>query len=366
MIVHSWLRNSLRYAGIATARPLRSAAFSSSAKPRAVFLNASRLNYDGQLDFSSWHDLVNVVLHDADRVDDPATVLELVQHAEIVITKEMPLPATTFLQFPPSVRLLCEAGTGYNNLPIKEARSRNVAVCNTPTYSTDAVAHMAISYLLNFSVSMFQQQHMLRCEGNRANFTGPFTLPLHEVNDKVLGLVGGAGRIGSTVAKIGVALGMEVIISSRRGSLPDDHELKHHPNVSCTSDVNSVLQRADYVSLHTPLNDETRGSFGRAQIEQMKPTAFLINTSRGAVCREDELIECLRERRIAGAGLDVTTTEPPAPDSPLWNLPNVYLSPHTGWRRLETRQRLVDMTADNLRAYCRASTPKDFINVVNL
>jgi glycerate dehydrogenase len=213
---------------------------------------------------------------------------------------------------------------------------------------------------------MFQQQHMLRCEGNRANFTGPFTLPLHEVNDKVLGLVGGAGRIGSTVAKIGVALGMEVIISSRRGSLPDDHELKHHPNVSCTLDVNSVLQRADYVSLHTPLNDETRGSFGRAQIEQMKPTAFLINTSRGAVCREDELIECLRERRIAGAGLDVTTTEPPAPDSPLWNLPNVYLSPHTGWRRLETRQRLVDMTADNLRAYCRASTPKDFINVVNL
>jgi glycerate dehydrogenase len=103
---------------MATARPLRSAAFYSSAKPRAVFLNASRLNYDGQLDFSSWHDLVNVVLHDADRVDDPATVLELVQHAEIVITKEMPLPATTFLQFPPSVRLLCEAGTGYNNLPI--------------------------------------------------------------------------------------------------------------------------------------------------------------------------------------------------------------------------------------------------------
>lgn len=334
-------------------------------KPKAVFLNASRLNYDDQLDFSAWHELADVTLHDADRVDDPETVLELVKDAEIVITKEMLLPASTFLRFPDSVQLLCEAGTGYNNLPVREARARNVTVCNTPTYSTDAVAHMAITYLLNFSVSMFQQQHMLRCEKNRANFTGPFTLPLHEVNGKVLGLVGGSGRIGSTVAQIGLALGMNIIISSRRGRLPDDHALHQHPAVTCTADVNVLLQKSDYVSLHTPLNDQTRGTFGRAQIEQMKSTAFLINTSRGAVCREAELVACLQEGKIAGAGLDVTTTEPPAFDSPLWDLPNVYLSPHTGWRRLETRQRLVAMTADNLRAYCQATTPFDYINVVN-
>lgn len=334
-------------------------------KPKAVFLNASRLDYDGQLDFSSWHELVDVTLHAADRLDDPAAVLELVRDVEIVVTKEMPLPASTFLQFPPSVKLLCEAGTGYNNLPVKEARARNVAVCNTPTYSTDAVAHMAVTYLLNFSVSMFEQQNMLRCDKNRANFTGPFTLPLHEVNGKVLGLVGGAGRIGSTVARIGLALDMKIVISSRRGSLPDNHVLKNHPNVTCISDVGQLLQQSDYVSLHTPLNDETRGTFGRAQIEQMKPTAFLINTSRGAVCNEAELIDCMREGRIAGAGLDVTTTEPPAESSPLWDLPNVYLSPHTGWRRLETRQRLVEMTADNIQAYCQAATPNDYINVVN-
>jgi glycerate dehydrogenase len=337
-----------------------------SVNPKVIFLNASRLNYDGQLDFSSWHALTNnVTLHDADRVDDVATVLRLVEQAEIVVTKEMPLPATTFVQFPPSVKLLCEAGTGYNNLPVQKARARNVAVCNTPTYSTDAVAHMAITYLLNFSVSMFEQQHMLRCENKRDNFTGPFTLPLHEVNGKILGLIGGAGRIGTTVAQIGLSLGMSIIISSRRGSLPDNHVLHQHLKVTCTSDVNAVLQQSDYVSLHTPLNDETRGTFGRAQIEQMKPTAFLINTSRGAVCNEAELIACMKEGRIAGAGLDVTTTEPPAMDSPLWNLPNVYLSPHTGWRRLETRQRLVEMTADNIRAYCNASSPADYINVVN-
>ena len=246
-----------------------------------------------------------MTLHDADRVDDAEQVLELVRDAEIVITKEMPLPARTFLRFPDSVRLLCEAGTGYNNLPVRAARARSVTVCNTPTYSTDAVAHMAITYLLNFSVSMFQQQHMLRCEQNRANFTGPFTLPLHEVNGKVLGLIGGAGRIGTTVAQIGLALGMKIIISSRRGSLPDEHVLKNHPAVTCTADVNALLQGFDYVSLHTPLNDETRGTFGRAQIEHMQRTAFLINTSRGAVCNEAKLIACLQEGRIAGAGLDV-------------------------------------------------------------
>ena len=335
-------------------------------KPKAVFLNASRLDYDHQLDFTRWHELMDVVLHDADRVDDVSTVLNLLENdVEIVITKEMPLPASTLLQFPKSVKLLCEAGTGYNNLPIMEARERNIAVCNIPTYSTDAVAHMAITYVLNFSSSMIQQQHMLKCKKDRSNFTGPFTLPLHEINDKTLGLVGGAGRIGTTVAKIGLALGMKIIISSRRGSLPDDHELKHHPSVICTSDIDVLLQNSDYVSLHTPLNDETRGSFGRKQIEQMKSSAYLINTSRGAVCQEDELIECLQESRIAGAGLDVTVTEPPAIDSRLWDLPNVYLTPHTGWRRYETRQRLVDMTADNIRAYCNATSPKDYINVVN-
>jgi glycerate dehydrogenase len=286
-------------------------------------LNASRLNYDGALDFSSWHRLVDVHLHPVDAVKDPEEIAELVRlhEAEIVITKEMAVPPSAFELFPSTVKLLCEAGTGYNNLPVLQARQRNVLVCNIPTYSTEAVAHMAITYLINFSVSMFQQQQML-WNNDRANFTGPFTLPLHEINGKTLGLVGGAGRIGTKVAEIGLALGMNVIISSRRGTLPESHPLQGDPRVSCTANVDDVLRISDYVSLHTPLNDETRGSFGEAQIRQMKPTAFLINTSRGAVCNEDELIRCMEERVIAGAVLDVTTTEPPRMDSKLWKLGN--------------------------------------------
>jgi glycerate dehydrogenase len=339
-------------------------------RPKAVFLNASRLDYDGKLDWSRLESICEtLVLHPVDKLSDPQDILELVRstQADIVITKEMPLAASVFTEFPDSVQLLCEAGTGFNNLPVQAARARGVPVCNIPTYSTEAVAHMAITYIMNFSCSMFQQQSML-LQDDRSNFTGPFTLPLHELNDKTLGLIGGAGRIGTKVAEIGVALGMKVIISSRAGSLGSDHVLCNHPAVTCTSDVNYVLQQSDYVSLHTPLNDATRGTFGRAQIEQMKPTAFLINTSRGAVCNEEELIDCLRERVIAGAGLDVTTTEPPTADSPLWDkqdLPNVWLSPHTGWRRLETRQRLLDMTADNVAAFWKAQSPDDYINVVN-
>jgi glycerate dehydrogenase len=223
---------------------------------------------------------------------------------------------------------------------------------------------MAITYIMNLSIRMFEQQAMLQ-QGDRSNFTGTFTLPLMELNDKTLGLVGGSGLIGSKVAEIALALGMHILISSRAGTLPDDHRLKNHPRVRVVPKVDDLLAASDFVSLHTPLNDQTRGTFGRAQLSKMKPTAFLINTSRGAVCNEAELIECLKEGMIAGAGLDVTTTEPAAMDSEIWELPNVWLSPHIGWRRMETRQRLVDMTYDNILAYCQAKSPDDYINVVS-
>jgi glycerate dehydrogenase len=353
-----------------TTRPSSSSSSSRSNKPKAIFINSGRLNYDHQLNFQQWDTLIDCTYHHVDRVYDTKEIINLVTDHEILIVKEMIIPpeiipiiASTSQQKNP-LKLICEAGTGYNNIPIVLARQYNITVCNTPTYSTDAVAHMAVTYLMNFSCSMFQQQKML-LQKDRSNFTGPFTLPLHELNDKTIGLVGGSGKIGTKIAQIALVLGMKVIISSRKGLLEPNHSLYNHPSVQCTNDMTYLLQQSDYVSIHTPLNDETRRSFGRTQIEQMKSSAYLINTSRGGVIREDELIECMQQNRIAGAGLDVTTTEPPPSDSLLWNLSNVYLSPHTGWRRYETRQRLIDMTTDNIRAYCHATSPADYINVVN-
>lgn len=333
-----------------------------------LFLNSRRLDYDGKLDFTSWYNLCEtVVLHPVDALTDPGEMLQLLAdyQATIVVAKEMIVPGQVVTKMSGQVQLICEAGTGYNNWPIELARKHGIPVCNIPTYSTEAVAHLAITYMMNFSISMFEQQRMLQRK-DHSNFSGPFSLPLRELGSQTLGLIGGSGRIGTRVAEIALALGIQhVYISSRRGILPTDHPLAGHPQVTCTSDVTIVLQQSDYVSLHTPLNDETRASFGQEQLEQMKYNAFLINTSRGAVIAEDELIQALQLGTIAGAGLDVTATEPLAVDSPLWTLPNVWLSPHTGWRRLETRQRLVDMTAENIRSFVKGTTEHDYINVVN-
>jgi glycerate dehydrogenase len=333
-------------------------------KPVAIFLNASRLDYDNCLDFSRIESLCDFRRNDTDYVTSEDDIIHLTQDAEIVICKEMQIPSTALTKFPPSVKLVCEAGTGYNNIPITQARKQGIVVCNVPTYSTDAVAHMAITYLMNLSISMFEQQRMLN-DGDRSNFTGPFTLPLSELNGKTIGLIGGGGLIGSKVCDIALVLGMNVIISSRAGKLPKNHRHAQNPKVQVVKEIDDLLVDSDYVSIHCPLNDETRGSFGRAQIEKMKPTAHLINTSRGAICNEPELIECLKEGIIMGAGLDVTVGEPPEMDSELWTLPNVTLTPHIGWRRIETRQRLVDMTADNIKAYVDAKDESDYINVVN-
>lgn len=135
-------------------RLLSAAATEGRRRPSALFLNASRLDYDNQLDFSRIQELCVFHRHDVDAVHDQDEMVALIEkhQAEIVITKEMKVPAETFARFPASVKLLCEAGTGFNNIPVAAARQRHVPVCNCPTYSTDAVAHMAITYLMNFSV----------------------------------------------------------------------------------------------------------------------------------------------------------------------------------------------------------------------
>ena len=365
--------NIFRGSGSSTAVKTMSTTRSDSndTKPIALFLNCTRLDYDRKLDFGGLAEITDFRRNDVDAVissspdssiDDEIVKLvdEVHSGTEILILKEMLLPATAVERLPDSIKLICEAGTGYNNIPIDACRARNIDVCNIPTYSTDAVAQTAITYVMNFAMNVFQQQAMLQ-NNDRSNFNGPFTLPLMELNGKTLGLVGGSGRIGTKVAEIALVLGMKIVISSRNPCLHESHALYGNPSVRVTSDVDEVLRDSDFVSLHTPLNAATEGTFGRAQISKMKPTAYLVNTSRGKVCNEDELIECLKEGMIAGAGLDVTATEPPSADSELWGLPNAWLSPHIGWRRLETRQRLVDMTVDNVKAYMDT----EIINKVN-
>lgn len=313
-------------------------------------MNDTKLNFDSALDYSRLHALTQLTTH-GDTV--PSELVGRAAGAEILITKEMPVPGEVIKRLPPSVKLICEAGTGFNNIDVGAARARGVTVCNIPVYSTEAMAHIAITMLLNLSCSFAQQARRLAL-GDRIGWRTLRGLPHFEVQGKTIGLIGGRGTIGSRVADIALALGMRVLISSR-SSAPSNK-----PGVTVT-DVPTLLQSSDFVSIHCPLNEQTRGMIGSVELRQMKRSAFLINTARGGVVREAELVEALREGIIAGAALDVQEVEPLPEDSPLFELPNVVLTPHIGWQRIETRQRMVDTVADNIQAYLDG-TPTNVVN----
>ena len=313
---------------------------------RVVVVNASKMNYDHLLDFS-------VVSNDVQVYDDStnAELIERIQGARVVVTKELPVGAELLSQFPESVKLIVEAGTGYNNIDLDAARAKGITVCNIPAYSTERVAHTVIMMLLNFSSTMQQQIGML-AKGDRSNFTKYLQVSHTEVNGKTLGVVG-AGHIGMEVIKVAKALGMNVLVHTRTPKADGD-------GIRYVS-LDELLEHSDYITLHCPLNEQTKHMINKDTIAKMKSSAVIINTGRGALINEADLCEALVAKRIAGAGLDVQEVEPPVEDSPLYTLDNVIITPHMGWKGLETRQRLVGIIRDNVQAFLKGEP----INVVS-
>ena len=317
---------------------------------KTVFLNLSKLNFDKKLDFSSITKVTTLTKYVE---SSDSEILERVKDQTIIITKELPLGRDLISQLPPSVKLICEAGTGYNNIDIVAARERDIAVCNVPSYSTEAVAHLVITSILNFSSSMIQQQIMTK-QKNFDNFTKHLQLPHFELKNKTLGVIGGFGAIGSEVTKIAVALGMNIFIYSRTQKPVDN------PNVHFVS-LEELLKQSDFITIHCPLTPDTHHLINKKQLKLMKSTSFIINTSRGAIIKETDLIEALKNGEIAGAALDVQDPEPPETSNPLFNMENVILTPHIGWKRYETRQRLVELMSLNIESFINGKP----INVVN-
>jgi glycerate dehydrogenase len=313
-------------------------------------LNAARLDYDGRISFDKLADAANITRHE---VSDASEVVARVHRHEVVLNKEMPLPGSLIRQFPPSVKLIVEAGTGYNNIDLGASREMGIGVCNVPTYATEAMAHMAITLVMALSCSLWQQARALEA-GDRAYLTQCHlgALPHFELTGKRLGLVGGLGTIGLRVAAMATALGMRVLASSRAAPLGvRDDGVEVVP-------FDELLATSDFVSIHCPLNAQTKGLIDAAALAQMQSSAFLVNTARGSIVDQPALVDALRTRRIAGAALDVfgegSAPPPPLPvDSPLYDLDNVILTPHIGWQRLEARQRVVDSCADSLAAFAR-------------
>ena len=313
---------------------------------RVVVVNASKMNYDHALDFS--------VLSSDVQVYDNSTneeLIERIQGARVVVTKELPVGADLLSQFPDTVKLIVEAGTGYNNIDLNAAKERGITVCNIPAYSTERVAHTVIMMILNFASTMQKQIGML-AKGDRSNFTKYLQVSHTEVNGKTLGVVG-AGHIGMEVIKVAKALGMNVLFHTRTPKADGD-------GIRYVS-LDELLEHSDYITLHCPLNEQTKYMINKVAISKMKPSAVIVNTGRGPLINEADLCEALAAKRIAGAGLDVQEVEPPAEDSPLYTLDNVIITPHMGWKGLETRQRLVGIIRDNVQAFFKGEP----INVVS-
>lgn len=313
---------------------------------RVVVVNASKMNYDQALDFS-------VLSSDVQVYDDSTNeeLIERIQGARVVVTKELPVGADLLSQFPDTVKLIVEAGTGYNNIDLNAAKERGITVCNIPAYSTERVAHTVIMMILNFASTMQKQIGML-AKGDRSNFTKYLQVSHTEVNGKTLGVVG-AGHIGMEVIKVAKALGMNILVHTRTPKADGDgiRYVSH----------DELLENSDYITLHCPLNDQTKHIINKEAIGKMKPSAVIVNTGRGPLINEADLCEALLSKRIAGAGLDVQEVEPPAEDSPLYTLDNVIITPHMGWKGLETRQRLVGIIRDNVQAFFKGEP----INVVS-
>jgi glycerate dehydrogenase len=308
------------------------------------------LDFDNKLDFSSIEQLTTLTKYDK---SSDAEILQRVKGQNIIITKELPLGKNLISQFPSSIKLICEAGTGYNNIDIAAAKEKNITVCNIPSYSTQAVANLVITFILNLSCSLVKRQVMIK-KKNFDDFTKHVELHHFEVQNKTLGVIGGFVAIGREVTKIALVLGMKVIVYSRTKKSIDN------ANVHFVT-LEELLKQSDFVTINCPLNAGTLHLIDKDRLKLMKSSAFIINTSRGPVIKETDLIEALKNGGIAGAALDVQDPEPPQLNNPLFDMENVIMTPHIGWRRFESRQRLINLMATNIEAFIQGK----MINVVN-
>jgi glycerate dehydrogenase len=300
----------------------------------------------GDLDWSPVYQLGNVRYYDR---TPAAEVAERCAEATVIITNKTPIDANT-LKRATNLKLIVVAATGFNIVDTVTAKSLGIPVCNIPEYSTFFVAQHTFALILELTNQVgWHSQSVSKGEWARCADWSYSRSPLMELKDKTLGIVG-MGRIGRRSADIANAFGMHVI--HYRG--------KADASLSTAVDLKTLAAESDFISLHCPLTPENRGFVNMEFLQSMKRTAFLINTARGPLIQETDLSLALQQGVIAGAALDVLSTEPP-PDNILWTLPNCIVTPHQAWSSFEARQRLMKQVTEHLAAGI-AGEPFDVVN----
>lgn len=253
----------------------------------------------------------------------------------------------------PRLRVISNFGVGYNNVDVKEATRRDIAVCNTPGVLSEAVADLTMSLILSLSRRLFDNAAHVRSGGWSRREAGP---PLgFDIEGRTLGIVG-FGRIGRAVADRARAFRMRPVFHDVFQDAGDYAAFCHY------RPLDDLLRESDIVTLHVNLTPETQHLIGARELALMRPGAYLVNTSRGPVIDQAALVAALRERRIAGAALDVLEVEPPPADEPILALPNVVLLPHIGSATVETRQAMLDLAVENLASVLAGKPPPACVN----
>lgn len=269
-------------------------------------------------------------------------IAERAQDAEVLLTNKCRLSAAE-MDAAPKLKLITLAATGFNNIDIEAARERNIAVTNIRAYCTPAVVQHVFTLLLALNQNLDGYRRLL---GDSAWKHAPqFTrldYPFHEISGRTLGIIG-HGELGRSVAHVAQAFGLRVLVAEHKGRKPR----------AGRTPFETVLREADIISLHCPLTPQTENLIDAAALSLMKSTAILINTARGAIVDESALADALRAGKIAGAGIDVLSQEPPVDGNPLLDksIPNLIVTPHIAWAAVESRQRAIQQMADCIREF---------------
>ena len=282
-----------------------------------------------------------------------AELIDRIGDAEVVLTNKTPLTAETLAALP-QLRLISVLATGVNVVDLAAAAACGITVCNVPAYSTPGVAQAVFALLLELTNRT--GHHDATVHTGRWSAGPDFCYwdgSLVELAGLTLGLVG-YGAIGQAVAAVGRAFGMRILASRRNADGPIAAG-------GAFVDLDQLFSQSDVVSLHCPLTPETHGLVNAARLGRMQPTAYLINTARGPLVQEADLAAALNSGRLAGAGLDVLTLEPPHPDNPLLTARNCVITPHIAWATRAARERLIAASAANIAAY-RDGSPQNVVS----
>ena len=317
---------------------------------KIVVLDARALN-PGDLSYDCLKQFGEVTLYQ--HTDSEEEAIRRIGDHEIVLVNKVPITEAV-LKACPGIKLICVQATGYNIVDCRACADRGIPVTNVPSYGTAAVAQFTFALMLELCHRIGHHDHAVHqgkwCACSNFCF---WDTPQMELGGKTLGIIG-FGRIGQAVAKLAKAFGMHVLVCSR--TIRPEHQLL----AECV-DLDTLLAKSDFVSLHCPLFEENAKMINAAAISKMKAGACLINTARGGLLDEEAVANALMTGKLSAAAVDVISEEPMNRDNPLLSAPNCIITPHIAWAPKESRQRLLDCVVENIRSFLNG-TPQNVVN----